>query len=268
MDYRIFPISLALVRRNKWGLLYPPSIQYQVNEEVWLPINIWLLKGGGKTILVDTGLQAEEAMSVRKPAAKNVIGFEEALRERGVGLGDIDLVILTHLHYDHVMHLPLLKGVPVVVQEDELRFARERHPIYAYAFNDKVQRIIKETDFTVINGRKEILPGIELVLTPGHTGGCQAVVVNTSAGKAVLSGSCTIRENYYPPLNLTELPVITPANHYDAYKAYDSACFVKGLGDIVLPLHSIEVYSEKIYEMPPFPPCLTAQYELPPVVRD
>ena len=117
MDYRIFPISLALVRRNKWGLLYPPSIQYQVNEEVWLPINIWLLKGGGKTILVDTGLQAEEAMSVRKPAAKNVIGFEEALRERGVGLGDIDLVILTHLHYDHVMHLPLLKGVPVVVQD-------------------------------------------------------------------------------------------------------------------------------------------------------
>ncbi len=259
MEYKIYPIPLAVVKRNKWNLLYPPAIQYQVNEEVWLPINIWLIKGGGKTVLVDTGLQAEEAMTVRKPQAKNVVGFEEGLRQRGVDLKEIDLTILTHLHYDHVMHLPLLKSIPTVVQESELQFARERHPIYAYAFNDKVQAIISNTDFTFVKGRTEVLPGIELVLTPGHTGGSQAVVVNTAEGKAVLSGSCTIRENYYPPRGLTDLPVITPSNHFDAYKAYDSACVDKTLGDIVLPLHSIEVYSEQIYEMPPFPPCLTAQ---------
>lgn len=259
-EYSIYPISLALVRRNKWNLLYPPALQYQVDEEVWLPINIWLIKGGGKTILVDTGLQAQEAMTVRKPQAKNVIGFEEGLRQKGVELDEIDLVILTHLHYDHVMHLPLIKSnIPVLVQEVELKFARERHPVYAYTYNDKVQAILDKTNFTLIRGGTEILPGIELVLTPGHTGGSQAVVIQTAEGKAVLSGSCTIRENYYPPRWLTDLPVITPSNHFHAYQAYDSACLVKQLGDIVLPLHSIEVYSEKIEKMPPFPACLTAQ---------
>lgn len=271
VDYTIHPISLAVIRRNKWCLLYPPSIQYQVDEEVWLPVNIWLLKGGGKTILVDTGLAAKEAMSVRKPKAKNVVGFVDGLREHGVEIKDIDMVLMTHLHYDHVMHLPLIpKGVPVVVQEDEVRFARERHPVYSYAFNDKVQEIINNTNFTLVNGRTNILPGIELVPTPGHTRGGQAIVINTSAGKAVLSGGCAIRENFYPPEGLTDLPVITPANHYDAYTAYESAILTKSLGDIVIPLHSVEVYSENIKQMPPFPPCLTSTapfkpYEVPDI---
>jgi N-acyl homoserine lactone hydrolase len=258
MEYTIHPISLVVIRRNKWCLLYPPSIQYQVDEEVWLPVNIWVLKGGGNTILVDTGLVAQEAMSVRKPKAKNVVGFVEGLRKIGVEIEDIDMVLMTHLHYDHVMHLPLLKNVPVVVQEDEVRFARERHPVYGYAYNDKVQEIISNTKFTYVNGRTQILPGIELVPTPGHTRGGQAIVINTSAGKAVLSGGCAIRENFYPPVGLTDLPVITPANHYDAYTAYESAIFTKSLGDIVLPLHSVEVYSENIEVMPPFPLCLTS----------
>ena len=259
VDYTIHPISLAVIRRNKWCLLYPPSIQYQVDEEVWLPVNIWVLKGGGKTILVDTGLVAKEAMSIRKPKAKNVVSFVDGLRDQGVEIDDIDMVLMTHLHYDHVMHLPMIpKDVPVVVQEDEVRFARERHPVYGYAYNDKVQEIIDNTNFTLVNGRTNILPGIELVPAPGHTRGGQAIVIQTSAGKAVLSGGCAIRENFYPPKGLTDLPVITPANHYDAYTAYESAIMTKSLGDVVIPLHSVEVYSENIKQMPPFPPCLTS----------
>ena len=83
---------------------------------------------------------------------------------------------------------------------------------------------------------------------PGHTPGGQAVVVETSKGKAVISGLCSIRENYYPPEDVKTLvspfatyPVIAPGSHSDIFQAYQSLLKIKEKADIIIPLHDPDI---------------------------
>ena len=86
--------------------------------------------------------------------------------------------------------------------------------------------------------RQEIRPGIEAIPAPGHTPGTQAVVINTKQGKAVITGFCTIKDNFEPPDAIREiLPVVPPAVHLDAVEAFNTTMYIKSLADILLPVH-------------------------------
>ena len=85
----------------------------------------------------------------------------------------------------------------------------------------------------------EVLPGIQLMHTPAHTEGGLTVLVETSKGKAAITGFCVIMENFYPPKEVTamEMEVIPPGTHVNVYEAYDIMLKVKRLADILIPLH-------------------------------
>ncbi len=79
---------------------------------------------------------------------------------------------------------------------------------------------------------------------PGHTPGCQAVIVDTTAGKAVISGFCSIMENFFPPEDVkttvtpfATYPVIAPGIHTDLLEAYESVLRIKQIADIIIPMH-------------------------------
>jgi N-acyl homoserine lactone hydrolase len=78
-----------------------------------------------------------------------------------------------------------------------------------------------------------------VVHTPAHTPGGLTVLVDTTRGTAAITGFCIIRENLEPPLAVQalDLEVIPPGTHVNAYEAYDQVLRVKGLADILLPLH-------------------------------
>src|SRR5215510_11882571 len=59
---------------------------------------VWLIRGGGRDILVDTGFNAEEAKARSRKLTLNPV---DALEKFGVPAGSIRDVIVTHLHYDH-----------------------------------------------------------------------------------------------------------------------------------------------------------------------
>ena len=62
--------------------------------------------------------------------------------------------------------------------------------------------------------------------------------MNTTKGKVVISGMCTIAENFQPPAAVREtMPVIPPGIHLDAVEAFNSALRVKGMADIIIPCH-------------------------------
>jgi hypothetical protein len=65
--------------------------------------------------------------------------------------------------------------------------------------------------------------------------------VKTTKGTAVITGLCTIRENYSPPPELEKnAPVITPGMHTNALEAYDSVIRIKEMADIIIPIHEAE----------------------------
>ncbi len=86
------------------------------------------------------------------------------------------------------------------------------------------------------------LPGIELIPTPGHTPGCMSVSVNTTKGKAIITGFCCLKENFGPPEGVSEeimevTPIVAPGIHLNAVDGFESLLLVKGLADIPIPCH-------------------------------
>jgi glyoxylase-like metal-dependent hydrolase (beta-lactamase superfamily II) len=95
---------------------------------------------------------------------------------------------------------------------------------------------IEDVEFNELEGDAEILPGIRAVFTPGHSPGCQAVIVETQQGPAAITGFCCNKENF-PERG----PAICPGVHTDAIAAYDSIQKIKQMGGIILPMHELEL---------------------------
>ena len=95
----------------------------------------------------------------------------------------VAVVVNTHLHFDHCGGNRLFPGVPIHVQRRELEDARTQDDYTIREWVDFPGAIYVEHD-----GEAEILPGVRLVPTPGHTAGHQIVVVSTAEGLVVLGG--------------------------------------------------------------------------------
>jgi N-acyl homoserine lactone hydrolase len=239
--YTIKPLMLSKVTNEKGPMTY---LAYQ-GHAIIRPYVMWYIRGDDKHILVDTAIEAEDYRNYH-PGFNNmpfepIQSFTEALAKVDCEPDDIDVVIQTHLHMDHIYNTSKCRNADVYVQKKELDFALNPHPIFEIVYP---KEIIKHLKFKVINGNKTILPGIATMLVPGHTPGGQAVVVDTIKGKAVISGFCSIMENFNPPEDiktkispLASYPVIAPGIHTDLFKAYDSVLKVKQVADIIIPLH-------------------------------
>lgn len=214
-------------------------------QSIVRPYVMWYIRAGDKHVLVDTAIEAEDYRNYH-PGFSNmpfepVQTFEEALGKVDCVPDDIDIIIQTHLHVDHMYNTPKCKNAVVYVQEKELQFALNPHPIFEIGYP---KEIIKKLKFEIIEGDQTILPGIAVMLVPGHTPGGQAVVIETTKGKAVISGFCSIMENFNPPKDvktkispLATYPVIAPGIHTNLFQAYNSVFRVQQVADIIIPLH-------------------------------
>jgi N-acyl homoserine lactone hydrolase len=200
-----------------------------------LGVYIWLVEGAGKNVLIDTGCAADYLNSIGFPS-EQVSTQEEELAKVGLTVDDIDMVVLTHLHSDHARDVAKFRNATLVVQKSELEFAANPHPIQAGWFVELPQDRLQ-----VVDGDQEILEGIRVVHTPGHTPGGQSILIETGSGTTGLCGLCTIRDNLYPPEELRQMGVraITPGIHTDAMQAYDSLIKLQELSDQVIALHDM-----------------------------
>jgi N-acyl homoserine lactone hydrolase len=229
--YRIRPLLLTKMEIDLGILLY----RYRYGEKFMSPAYCWYIEGADKQILIDTSTDAELATNYRGFPAEKVMSFEEALAGLGMKPEDIDLVIQTHLHWDHCANTAKCTNAKVLVNETELHFALSPHPMTGPSYK---KDLLNDLNFVLLDGYYEVAPGIEIIPAPGHSPGTQAVAINTDKGKAILTGFCCIKENFYPPEELKKtMPVITPGTHTDVMAAYNNTLRIKGLADILIPMH-------------------------------
>ena len=233
--YEIVPLVLADIEVEKSKMTYLANYGVKVN----LPVVSFYIKGAAENILVDTGASAELMLQYEpNQAACDLQSFEEALGKQGLKPEDIDIVIQTHLHHDHIGHTAKCKNAKVIVQEEELRFALAPHPLFAAVYPIELLRGVR---FYPVRGDTEIVSGIRTLLTPGHSPGTQSVAIETAQGTAIITGFCCIQENFEVTTETLELSpkwlVYTPGCHTDALAAFDNALKVKGLADILIPNH-------------------------------
>lgn len=201
----------------------------------------WYIEGPNEKIIVDTGcepsgLVPQPVMFPFDSKFEHIQSIEQGLGKLGLKSEDIDIVILTHMHEDHVQLYRKYPNARFIVQKAELEAARNPHPVQRFTY---LKESYEDVNFEVIEGDQKIVDGVSVVLTPGHSAGAQSVVVETTKGKAVITGFCCIRRNFEPPPGLAS-PLIVPGILLDAVKAYDSMLKVKELADIIIPIHDKE----------------------------
>lgn len=98
----------------------PGTIETDFNRH--LLADVWLVRGGGHTIVVETGFLDLARMNAHRPRDKMPLqetgeSLPDQLAARGVRPDDVDSVILTHLHLDHCSGLPLFSKARIVMQQ-------------------------------------------------------------------------------------------------------------------------------------------------------
>ncbi len=207
--------------------------------QITIPALFFYVEGANQHILVDTGGNGEELRKNSQFGApwQEILSFEENLARFGIAPNDVDIVIQTHLHFDHALNTRKCRNAKVYVQGNELAQAKDPHPLTSQMYR-WFEKGGKDLNYEVVDGDMQLLPGIDLLSVPGHSPGCQAVAVNTCKGRAIITGFCSILENFDPPLPFKSLvPVVCPGIHLNPVQAYESLWRVKKMADVVLPMH-------------------------------
>jgi len=227
----IRPIPLTEMEIDKSMLTYRLGFGEAYKQVVYA----WYIEGTKGKMIVDTGISAEYLIQKRGFPARNIQSLKSGLHSVGLNPADIDIVILTHLHSDHVGQAAQFINARFIVQKDELDFAQNPHPTVAMQY---LRELYEELDFEVVEGNTQICDEVSVISTPGHTPGGQSVAVKTSQGTAIISGLCTIRENFEPPGNFSKtMPVYPIGLFVDLFKMYDNLLKIKDAADIIIPNH-------------------------------
>jgi glyoxylase-like metal-dependent hydrolase (beta-lactamase superfamily II) len=182
---------------------------------------VWLIRGGGREIVVDTGFSA--AMATKR-GRDHIRCPTEGLRMLGCDARTVKDVVITHLHYDHVGNFDLFPAAALHLQDLEMRYATGRymgHECFrgAYEVEDVtgVVRRVYQDQVRFHDGDEEIAPGISLHLIGGHTMGIQAVRVATRRGWLVLASDAS---HFYANMEQTRpFPIVwSVADMVDGYR--------------------------------------------------
>jgi N-acyl homoserine lactone hydrolase len=151
-----------------------------VEGERW-PVNVHVIDHPDARVLVDTG------MTELHPAVADLDPRLIPLSEQDFDLAGIDVVVNTHLHFDHCGGNRLFAGRPIYVQGRELDEVRNNDH---YTINAWVEA--PGLRYEPVDGELELLPGLRLVPAPGHTRGLQVVVVETGGRPVVVGGDVAV----------------------------------------------------------------------------
>lgn len=193
-------------------------------------------------ILVDTGLEAADSAFMRQneravgPPGGGPDPLVDGLASHGLDPSDISTLVLTHLHHDHAANLDLFPTAEIVIQQRELAAASDPIGPLAGTYHALHVEGLGERGVSAVDGDHRLAPGVELLLTPGHSRGMQAVLVETAAGPHALIGDLAYtRHNLDPSLEeLTDdtgasIPTtpssnryLPPGIHHDVGATYDS----------------------------------------------
>jgi glyoxylase-like metal-dependent hydrolase (beta-lactamase superfamily II) len=182
----------GVVPKTLWEKKSPPDDRNRIR----LRAHSLLVRAAGKTIVIETGNGTKVDAKL-----KNIYGISDgdplldSLHKASVEPGDIDIVINTHLHFDHAGGntyfsnghvVPTFPRARYIVQKSELEHAN--HPTErdrASYFPENFQPLVDSRQWELVDGAAEIVPGISVEPIPGHNAGIQAIRL-IGGGKTVV----------------------------------------------------------------------------------
>ena len=136
-------------------------------------------------IVVDTGIGFGNDL-IDSLYPHDSMSLVAELNRRGVDERDVQLIIHSHLHFDHCGQNHAL-SCPIAVQHIEFEAARRPH------YTVENWATIPTKRARLLDGDTELCAGVRALLTPGHTPGHQAVVIDSADGPVVIAAQCIFR---------------------------------------------------------------------------
>jgi len=243
--YSIIPLNVG-----NFKALPKSTCMYRMYANVTYeaPCVMWYLQGSESNMIVDLGPPDPEwslkhhSLEIIKGKGQNP---REALHSIEVSPEDVQMVIMTHLHWDHCFGGEEFKNAKFVVQRSELQYAIAPLPGQAPMYETQLGSPPFFRFFgkiKVVDGDEEIEPGIKVIHLPGHTPGSQGIRVETQEGIYLIAGDTV---GLYE--NLEYSPFIPSGIYVDLEAAYRSLKKLKHQADHILPSHDMKVFKKKVY---------------------
>lgn len=157
-----------------------------------IPIWTYLIETEEGPILVDTGMPpscATDPLGIFRdvgveddsivPIMSKDDAIDQALKKLGYQPRDLVCLINTHLHFDHAGGNPLFSETEVILQKSEYEAAMDSDDYFDFCRDPRL-------NYKLIDGDYEVLPGLSLIYTPGHSPGHQSLLVHTETSGSIL----------------------------------------------------------------------------------
>ncbi len=185
----------GVIPRALWARKIHPDDRNRIR----LGLNCLLLRASCGPVLIEGGIG--RLLSGKEMEIYSVSGprLSDGLEEEGIKPADIRYVVLTHLHFDHAgatvaldndgRPAPFFKEATYIIQRQEWQDAMENYGIMKHSYRPDLLKAIEDRgNLKLIDGDFEISPEIKLILTGGHTRGCQIAILTLEGEKIVFPG--------------------------------------------------------------------------------
>jgi len=216
------------------------------------------VEGLDKKVLVDAGPSGQERAQryhhFHNPSISPEQETPKRLLQIGVKPEDIEIIVLSHLHWDHVGQVDKFPNARIFVTREEFTYAmcplppnRPGYEALQLGIEPVFLRVVRQLEYLDLS-EKEIIPGLKIFPTPGHTPGSISVEVMTAQGPYVITGDAvSVYDNLKgDPAN--NLPLLMYGSYIDLTAAWQSMerIYRRAQFDLqrVIPGHDLEVFKK------------------------
>lgn len=211
------------------------------HEPITLHYYVWLILGGQHPVLVDTGFREEDA---RERGIRNYASPAATVERLGVKAEDVTVALISHLHWDHWSGHALFPRAEFWIQREEVAFWTgpiARYDVYKQLANASALGHLVTLNYAnrirLIEGDREVLPGLRVHWVGGHTAGSQIVSVETARGRVILTSDAS---HFYRNLERRQ-PVQIITSLPQMLAAFDTIHALAGRDGMIVAGHDPEV---------------------------
>jgi glyoxylase-like metal-dependent hydrolase (beta-lactamase superfamily II) len=187
----VFEISVLVDGEGSFATVGEAFPALDATEEWRLPVNVVLIRGAGTTVLVDAGLGPEPRTFMPGAGAR----LHDELARVGSSPAEVDLVVHTHLHVDHVGWDGTFPNARYVVPTDDWSYFMSEESLQQRPhLGDRVEPLDDAGLVVLVDGELEVANGVRVVPTPGHTPGHASVFVESQGSELAVLGDVVVHE--------------------------------------------------------------------------